>query len=133
MEKEGEKVGARITLYLKNLEQFGNKTDFRINRSYLTPNGVLCLDLPEEIMKRGMGAPCRPQGLNDSVAGFVAEGTHSQGPESPKRVSRAAILRLDDNRTPVLSLSLIRSLLNLSKGMTFGVGVNLTKERGVPL
>lgn len=51
VEKEGEKSQYRINLLMKNSEVFGAKDDFRINRSYVTPMGMLCLEVPAEILR----------------------------------------------------------------------------------
>ena len=51
VEKEGEKSQNRINLLMKNNEVFGAKDDYRINRSYLSPKGVLCLELPAELLQ----------------------------------------------------------------------------------
>lgn len=51
VEKEGEKSQHRVSLLLKNNEIFGAKDDFRINRSYLTPMGKLCMEVPTEILR----------------------------------------------------------------------------------
>lgn len=52
VEKEGEKSQHRVSLLMKN-EIFGAKDDFRINRSYLTPMGMLCMEVPTEILRDG--------------------------------------------------------------------------------
>ena len=51
VDKEGEKEKNRVNLYLTTKENFGGKDDFRLNRSYMTPWGLLCLDLPPELLK----------------------------------------------------------------------------------
>ncbi|XP_064119386.1 condensin-2 complex subunit H2-like [Macrobrachium nipponense] len=51
VEKEGEKSQHRINLFMKNNEMFGAKDDFRINRSYMTLKGMLCLELPSELLQ----------------------------------------------------------------------------------
>ncbi|XP_076040071.1 condensin-2 complex subunit H2-like isoform X2 [Oratosquilla oratoria] len=52
VEKEGEKAQYRINLFMKNWDTFGVKDDFRINRSYLTPQGLLCLEFPVELLQK---------------------------------------------------------------------------------
>ncbi|XP_018016915.1 condensin-2 complex subunit H2 isoform X2 [Hyalella azteca] len=52
VEKESEKCKNKINLYLINGETFGGKDDFRLNRSYMTPAGLMCLDLPTELLQR---------------------------------------------------------------------------------
>ncbi|KAK8718457.1 hypothetical protein OTU49_014740, partial [Cherax quadricarinatus] len=51
VEKDGEKSEHRVSLLMKNGEMFGAKDDFRINRSYLTPMGMLCMEVPSEILR----------------------------------------------------------------------------------
>lgn len=51
VEKESEKSKNRVNLYLSNRETYGRKDDFRLNRSYMTPWGLLCLDLPPELLQ----------------------------------------------------------------------------------
>uniref|UniRef100_A0A6A7FVC2 Condensin-2 complex subunit H2-like isoform X1 n=3 Tax=Hirondellea gigas TaxID=1518452 RepID=A0A6A7FVC2_9CRUS len=50
VEKESEKSKNRVNLFLNNMETIGGKDDFRLNRSYMTPSGLLCLDLPAELL-----------------------------------------------------------------------------------
>ncbi|XP_042212254.1 condensin-2 complex subunit H2-like isoform X2 [Homarus americanus] len=51
VEKDGEKSLHRVSLMMKNSEVFGAKDDFRINRSYLTPKGMLCMEVPSDILR----------------------------------------------------------------------------------
>lgn len=51
VDKESEKSNHRVNLYSTNFEIFGSKDDFRLNRSYMTPWGLLCLDLPPELLQ----------------------------------------------------------------------------------
>ena len=72
VEKEGEKSQMKIALMLKNMETFGYKDDFRINRSYLAPSGLLCLELPKETLEQRVCLASQvSQNMNDSVAGFL--------------------------------------------------------------
>ncbi|XP_068242032.1 condensin-2 complex subunit H2-like [Palaemon carinicauda] len=57
VEKEGEKSQHRINLFMKNNEMFGAKDDFRINRSYMTMRGMLCLELPSELLQDNAHLP----------------------------------------------------------------------------
>lgn len=50
IEKEVEKSQNRISLRMRTNELLGAKDDFRITRSYLTPQGVLHLEVPSEML-----------------------------------------------------------------------------------
>lgn len=50
VEKEVEKSQNRISLRMRTNELLGAKDDFRITRSYLTPQGVLHLEVPSEML-----------------------------------------------------------------------------------
>ncbi|KAK3881779.1 hypothetical protein Pcinc_013809 [Petrolisthes cinctipes] len=52
VEKEGEKARHRVSLQVRGNEVFGAKDDYRLNRSYLIPQGVLCMEVPTEILRR---------------------------------------------------------------------------------
>jgi len=53
VEKEGEKSVHRVELIMKNHETFGAKDDFRLCRSFLTPGGMLCLEVPKTALDGG--------------------------------------------------------------------------------
>ncbi|CAL4087925.1 unnamed protein product, partial [Meganyctiphanes norvegica] len=53
VDKEGEKSVHRVELIMKNHETFGAKDDFRLCRSYLTPIGMLFLDVPKAALFGG--------------------------------------------------------------------------------
>ncbi|KAK8391183.1 hypothetical protein O3P69_017087 [Scylla paramamosain] len=54
VEKEIEKSQNRISLLLRNNEMLGAKDDFRLTRSYLTPKGMLHLEVPGEMLEAAL-------------------------------------------------------------------------------
>ena len=65
VEKEAEKCKNKINLYLNNMDTFGGKDDFRLNRLYMTPRGLLCLELPPELLQQKEVVFCTPLPTND--------------------------------------------------------------------
>ncbi|KAK7079757.1 Condensin-2 complex subunit H2 [Halocaridina rubra] len=93
VEKEGEKSQHRINLFMKNGEVFGAKDDFRINRSYLTPLGVLCLEVPSDLLQDNGPAILHPIAEEeiDDIIGDI------ESPPSPmEEVEPAALPQEDD-------------------------------------
>ncbi|XP_047498252.1 condensin-2 complex subunit H2-like isoform X2 [Penaeus chinensis] len=86
VEKEGEKSQYRINLLMKNSEMFGTKDDFRINRSYVTPMGMLCLEVPAEILREAANvlfvSPTVPEPQKENAEA----GERLTEPESDKEI-----------------------------------------------
>ncbi|RXG51784.1 Condensin-2 complex subunit H2 [Armadillidium vulgare] len=96
VEKESEKSTTHVTLYLKNKEPFGNKDDYRINRSYLAPSGLLCLDLPLEFLQQNLGQKVVSDGeANESVAGFFNNDSVLDEPVVLPEVNEEAVPDVD--------------------------------------
>ncbi|XP_045582218.2 condensin-2 complex subunit H2 [Procambarus clarkii] len=76
VEKDGEKSQNRVSLLMKNGEVFGAKDDFRINRSYLTPMGMLCMEVPSEILRdAALRLLNSPDPVNEGDAEAASAGT----------------------------------------------------------
>lgn len=74
VEKEGEKSVHRVELIMKNNESFGAKDDFRLCRSYLTPRGMLCLEVPKASLDGGYAAFSDiSQALHINKGSYLAE------------------------------------------------------------
>lgn len=86
VEKEGEKSQYRINLLMKNSEMFGAKDDFRINRSYVTPMGMLCLEVPAEILREAANVLFVSSAVPEPQKENVEAGERLTGPESDKEI-----------------------------------------------
>ncbi|KAF2354588.1 Condensin-2 complex subunit H2 C-terminal [Trinorchestia longiramus] len=106
VEKESEKSKNRVNIFLSNGETIGGKDDFRLNRSYMTPKGLLCLDLPTELLRQEEEVMVVPA-IQELLATIPEEAQMDFGSDrefSPERHSPLPML--DDG--PQLDLSPVR-------------------------